>query len=710
ELRGDAMRELRSDIAQRTPALISNAPRWQSVGPNAMTMLSWGMGLVAGRVTALGVRPGNENVLYLGTAAGGFWKSTNGGTSWTRLSDALDSPSIGAVLVNAGAGSAPDDVWVGTGEAFGGGCNGYFGQGLFHSTDGGATFAARNGSVAAPLNLSFINAIARHPTNPQILLAGGTGKCSPSGSVAGTGIYRSTDAGTNWTRVSSVGSAMDLLFDPVDGNIAYASINGFGVYKSIDGGVTWSQVQASTAGLQRIAMAPSNHSLLYSLTSGSVLARSIDAGATWTTMNSTACEGQCTYNLTIDVHPTDPARVLIGTIRPALSTDSGTTLTIITTSWGSAQKVHQDTHVVRYSRTDGARFWVGSDGGLWRTDDTGTSYANLNTGLNITQFYDVALDVRDPARIYGGAQDNSSSLRNANNVWNVTFVSGDGFMNASEPAAGANNGKNVYQTSYPSGTPSTPSIYRSASFGAPNTFSKLTTTGAGDGSAYQWVTPLVVTQGQVFTASSLVYRGATSQTTGSFVWTPISPTLGAATVVLSDPDPAGVAPLRLYAGTTGGGVWTTADALAASPVWTDVSSGAGSGRVSDIATQPGNSAIVYAIHSTFGTAKLYKSLNSGSSWSAVGAGLPVVPANSVLVDTLEPQRVFVGTDIGVYESINGGVNFSPMMLDLPPGTVVSDLEIYANPHVLVAGTYGSGAWKFNLLATGDRIFENGFDR
>jgi photosystem II stability/assembly factor-like uncharacterized protein len=225
-----------------------------------MTMLSWTMGQVAGRITALSVRPGDDNTLYLGTAAGGLWKSSNGGVAWTRLSDVLDSPSIGAVAAFAGSGSAPDEVWVGTGEAYGGGCYGYFGRGLYYSNNGGTSFSTRNGSGANTLNLSFIYTIARHPTATQTMLVGGAGKCS-GGATSGTGLYRSTDNGSNWARVISAGSAADVVFNPADGNIAYAAVNGSGVYKSINAGATWTLLAGglpATAGSVRLAMAPSN--------------------------------------------------------------------------------------------------------------------------------------------------------------------------------------------------------------------------------------------------------------------------------------------------------------------------------------------------------------------------------------------------------------------------------------------------------------------
>ena len=701
ELRSLGMREQHLKRALEAPLHLSTAPRWQSVGPSPMNMGSWVMGPVAGRTTALGVREGDDNTLYLGTAAGGLWKSIDAGVHWQRLSDSLDSPSIGALLVRAGDSADADEIWVGTGEAYAGGCAGYFGQGIYHSTNGGATFVARNGSGSNTLNLSFINGISRAPGANGTLLVGGGGRCT-NGTSSGSGVYRSTNDGASWTRTLTAGVSMDVRFDPANALIAYAAINGGGIFKSIDGGVTWTNVLATTASHVRLARATGDAALLVALTN-STLYRSTDAGTTWATMNKSACDGQCTYNLAVDVHPTDPARVMVGAIRPYLSTNGGTALSAMTATWGGSQTVHQDIHIVQFSRTTPDRLWIGSDGGLWRSDNGGAAFVNLNAGLNTIQFYDIALDVRTPDRMYGGAQDNSSAVRDGNDIWNLTFVSGDGFMNSSQPGSGADNGRIVFQTSYPNNGPS---IYRSSNFGNPSTFSRLATTGTTG--TFPWVTPMVSTRGMLFVGGQRVYRRANADSTYSVA----SPDLVDATTtqtirVLSDPDPAGVSPLRLYAGTSTGRMHRTDDALAATPAWTEITA-SGSNAVTDIAHERSNPDVVFTTHSAFTTPRLRRSLDGGLTWLDVGVGLPPVPANSVAIDPLDNRRIFVGCDIGVYVSIDRGETFEPMMLGLPPGTVVTDLEIAESPLVLFAGTYGSSAWRFEFDPS-DKLFADGFE-
>ena len=210
-LRRLGMLEQRLILSQRAPLHLSSEPFWEAVGPSPMNMASWVMGPVAGRTTSLAVRDGDDNTLYLGTAAGGLWKSTNAGTNWQRLSDSLDTPSIGHVLAIAGATPEQDELWVGTGEAYAGGCAGYFGEGLYYSANGGASFVARNGSGSNTLNLSFINAISRHPSPLR-----------PCSSVAAANARQARvrqrrlshdRQWPSWTRTLASGSSMDVRFD-----------------------------------------------------------------------------------------------------------------------------------------------------------------------------------------------------------------------------------------------------------------------------------------------------------------------------------------------------------------------------------------------------------------------------------------------------------------------------------------------------------------
>ncbi len=698
-LRARAAEQVKVDRASTRGAMAS----WQMLGPSPMTMLNWTMGRVAGRTSALAVDPRNDDVLYLATGSGGLWKSADGGGFWVELFGAIGTQAIGALHLEPGN---PDHLWVGTGDRTQS-CTGYFGQGLYYSTDGGSSFVARNGSGAGELTLTTINAVATKPDDPAVVLVGGDRYCNPGPGSSPGGIFRSDDGGASWTMVLA-GAVNDVFFAPGSTQIVYAAASA-GLYQSTDAGLNWTPINNgfTPEARNRLAISASDPNVLYALNTDQ-LYRSVDGGASFSLRNNDACEGQCTYNLVTAVSPFDADEVLVGTIRHAKSTDAGSNLIIQTSTWGGGQAVHQDTHVLVYSVNQSGRFWVGTDGGLWRTDDGGGTYTNLNGNLNITQFYDVATDPTDPTRVFGGAQDNSSLARLGGDLlWNVTRVTGDGFMNAVDPL----NPSIVIQNGYPSG--GFPSIHRSLSGGAVGSLQTLPDTGLINNDGYRFVTPMGIVAGaagqssQLFITGRNVYRAAIDQPQGSFSWTRVSDANLPSTPNTVYPFRHGGA-LKVLAGSTTGRVFRCDNAMASCSFVEITGSIAGSGAITDFAQDPQQPQRVYVTRADFTGPRLYVSDNLGDLWTAVGGGLPEVPANAVAVDPLTAGRVFVGTDVGVYVSEDGGLSFAPFDAGMPVGAVVTDLEIDNNPYSLVAGTYGRGAWLHELVDL-ERILVDGFE-
>ncbi|MGE4073832.1 MAG: hypothetical protein AB7E72_21890 [Lysobacterales bacterium] len=686
------------DLARssRVPMRGSGAS-WSSIGPDTQTMFSWVMGRVSGRAQALAIDDNNENLIYLGTAAGGLWKSTDGGNQWSEIFGQVGTQTIGAVHIDPADSSR---VWVGTGEDKAS-CTGYFGIGLFLSTDAGTSFSPRNGSGANTLDLSFISAVTTLSGQPDVVLAGGTGFCSASGSNQTGGLYRSVDGGANWSRVLS-GTLYDIVLDQGNPAVVYAGFGGSdGIWKSTDGGASFTKLTNGISygsGRRRIALAPSNSQVLYTI-NGQNLHRSIDGGASFELRNSSACEGQCGYNMALAVHPQNPEELLVGTIRHARSINGGTTLTTMTSSWGGSQAVHQDTHIVRYSRSNSARFWVGTDGGLWRTDNAGSSYANLNGNINSILFYDVAVDPRDPTRIFGGAQDNSSSGRFGGLVWDVTRVTGDGMMNL----VVADNPDIVVQAGYPNSS-GFPSLHRSLNGGGPNSLSTLPTTGLVSG-GFPWVTPIAVSpphhqhQATLFVASTRIWRAPAAASGAGFVWTEVSSGALGTTVSVIDPFVDRSGRMGLIAGSSTGRVFRCNNVYVADSC-TEITSNLPTGRgITDVFVDRRDTRRIFVTRADFQGARLYRSLDQGQTWTASGNGLPTVPANSVVIAPRNSQLILVGTDVGVYASNDGGDNFVAFNDGMPVGNVVVDLEILPNRDIVVAGSYGRGAWMTTLSDT-----------
>ncbi len=686
--------------------------QWSPMGPESMTMLHWSMGEVSGRVSALAVHPTNENIIYLGSASGGLWKTVDGGISWQPIFDDVGTQTIGALYIDP---AAPDTLWVGTGEQ-GQNCWSYFGMGLFRSTDGGETFTPMNGSGSETLDLSTITAIVVSPTNPDIVMVSGESWCDDGNWLYG-GLYRTVDGGATWQRLMNT-AVTDLAINPVSPNVLFCAVGRWsggtnGIYRSVDTGASWTRLEnglpfGSVVGRSRLAVSHSNSKTVYALmndANGVGLYRSTDGGDSWTLQNPQACDGQCWYNLCLAVHPSDPARLLVGAIRFYTSIDGGVNLYPLTDYWGSGQEVHQDTHVLTFSRSNPDRFWVAGDGGIWRSDNGGLSFVNLNANLNLTQFYDIEVHPLDAATVFGGAQDNSSSATTGDILWDVTVVTGDGFISVVDPE----DPDIVIQTSYP--WDGLPSLYLSTAGGAPNSFQWIWLQGVTQGEPWPWVTPLAevdladVAGSPLFIGSDRVYRSSTASPTQ---WTGISGDLtgpsGSLSVILPVLDGEMV---RVYAGTSNGRIHRSDDAMAQDPVWFDVTGNFPGDTVTDIAVDPTDSTVVYLTRGAFNLAKLYRSSTGGTTWDAVGGGLPNVPANAVAVDPRDGNRVFVATDVGTFMSLDQGTTFEPLMAGMPLGVVVTDLEVGGDPHVLTAGTYGRGAWQLELSAP--VLFSDGFE-
>jgi hypothetical protein len=675
----------------RAAGLRSQQNFWVAMGPSPSTFGGWSFGNVSGRISSI-TADWVGGVLYLGTASGGLWKSTNDGLSWTQLFDGAGTMTIGTVAVDPNDSSV---LWVGTGEN-NHSCESYFGIGLLRSADGGTTWEPRNGSAGNTLEelASFANVVV-DPRDSNHVITGGRIRDCVSGSPFAGGIYTSDDGGLSWTKRLSV-QVYEIAQDPAVLDIYWAATSD-GIFKSTDNGVSWIQQTSSGlphdgVGRTELAIAPSNGNVVYALfSSGPAFWRTTDGGATWTQMasGSNACDGQCWYNMVLRVHRTNPDIVYRGTIRMFKTTDGGSGWADLSNGWGPSQKVHQDTHHFLMHPTNQNTFYVGSDGGIWKTTDGGVSFTNLNGNLNITQFYAVGVQAGDPGTICGGSQDNSSLARSISDVWDLQAVTGDGFVCHIDPQ----DPSYAYIASYPSG--GYPRVSRSST-GVLGSFGGISADGSGivQGDRIDWVTPYLpdpISPTTLYLGTQRVYR--TDDRGDS--WYQVGPDdMTGGSGALRALEVNRTYPSHVFAGSSSGKIWHTINGGAD---WSDISAGLPGRWINDIAADPTDPDRAFAVVGGFNTEHLWE-WTAASGWTPLGAGLPNVPANTVLL--LSGLDVMVGTDTGVFRSFDGGQTAVPFMDGLPEGLVVTDLKYDSELRVVTAGTYGRGAWQVSITPVG----------
>jgi hypothetical protein len=694
---------------------------WIPRGPFSSNFGDWQFGKVSGRVSSI-AKDFKNNILYLGSASGGLWKSTDDGQSWTSIFDTAGTQTIGAIALDP---QDPQTIWVGTGESVVGSCEDYFGIGLLRSTDGGRSWEPKNGSSGLTLeNLAAISSIIVDPNDSQRLIVGGTFRDCQNGQKEG-GIYITGNAGERWSKRLS-GQVTEIVQDPINTKVLWAGVANSGVYKSPDNGNTWSLQKASSlptesVGRVEVTIAPSNSDYVYALFEHAPVGffhpfefeaqfwRTTDGGKSWTKMSSGngACDDQCGYNMVLRVHRRAPDIVYRGTIRLYRSIDGGATWSdligprdSLPPNWDRTQTVHQDIHYLLMDPDPmkAGTFYVGGDGGIWKTTDGGSTFTNLNANLSLTQFYDVGNHPTNNDIIVGGAQDNSSLARMSSDTWDMQLVTGDGFTCAINP----DTPDTVYISSYAANVGDKnnrryiPRVYRSID-GVFGPFGLITDTSNGlkSGDRINWVIPYTISPSMpttLFLGTHRVYRSLD----GGSNWTQVGPSDLAGgnnflvTVHVSRSDGSYV-----YAGTNNSRIWRSIDG---GDNWSEISTNLPAGRwINDIDTDPTEATHAFCVVSGFGTAHLYE-YSSNGVWEPRGGGLPNVPANTLLV--LSPNDIYVGTDVGIFKSSDGGHNFVPFMMGLPEGLVITDLEYTAATQTITAGTYGRGAWQINVPSGG----------
>lgn len=688
---------------------------WSPLGPmptHSYAPLFPNFGYNSGRINSIAVSTDNPQLVLVGGSTGGIWRSVDGGNSFAPVTDAHVDLAVGAIAFAPGNQNI---VYAGMGDMHS--CCEYLGSGVLKSVDGGATWTkVSNATLPQPASVGDIEVDPNNPNKVYLALYRSLDSTNANSFPYG-GVYISNDGGVSWANVRT-GLPRDLAINPANPQIIYAAMRGVGtsgsggvggLYRSTDGGSTWSVAYSapypsafSANGLRdvRVAVSSANPQRVY-VYSGNLttirFAVSNDGGATFPTDNflTTVDDGQFGYNTYLQADPNNGDTVYIGSRDVYRSTDAGSTWINLTNSFGPPPnfpygprnaKAHPDQHALAFVPNSSGVFFIGNDGGLYRTADNGASFQSLNTTLSLTQFVSL---VRHPVNLsitYGGTQDNGTQRRIGPLAWE-DVASGDGGHLVINPA-----NPSIFFVTYIHGT-----IWRFSD----DSFSRSTVatdstfqTAGGTNERTAFYAPLT---GNGTTAQ--IYFGAQR------VWT--SSDLGATwTAMGSTPDltrgggdvlsAIGVAksnPNVVYTGSEMGRAMVSTDA---GQNWVEVPNGLPNRFITSIKVDYSNPAVAYLTVSGFGSGHVFKTTNTGSSWTDISGiigqgGLPNIPVNTLLIDVNNPNLLYVGTDVGVFRSSTGGTNWTAYNDGMPP-VIVTALTSNAAGQIQ-AGTYGRGAYE-----------------
>lgn len=700
------------------------------------TFRNVGPAAYSGRVTAIAVPLPYRKTIYIGSAGGGVWKTSNAGITWKPISDSLGVQSIGDIAI------APSDsniIWVGTGERNSSRST-LWGNGIHKSTNGGRTWKH--------MGLADTRSIARiviSPTDPNTVYVAALGHLW--GPNAERGVFKTTDGGVTWKKILFVDDttgAVDLKMDPANPAVLYAAMwhrvreggshmqgtgSGSGIYRTANGGATWTRLTdpalnnglpTSDIGRASISISAKHPSTVYALiavdravTNVSAapfggLFRSDDAGAHWVQVNDIAANPHYYYDELV-TDPTNDRHLYMLASPLMVSKDAGKTF-----APDSLYNVHVDNHALWIDPADSAHMILGNDGGVYTTFDAGRAWEHAE--IPIGQFYTVAIDsASTPYRICGGLQDNGvwcgpSASRDSTGVTDADWYSvngGDGMwvqISRTDP--------NI--------------IYSESQFGSMSRLDMRTwqrdrlqpmalDAGGDSGYAYTWgwTAPLLLSQhdtATLYAGGNHLFRIHDHGNKG-IDWQTVGPDMTRA----DRAHPEGEGPNTSYhalfsiaesprtrdviwTGSDDGLVWLTRDY---GRTWTNVTANFPARSpthcfVSTIAASHFNEGTAYVTYDCQSrddyAPHVYRTTNYGKSWTPIAAGLPADAGSlTIFEDPYNPRLLWVGTETGAYVTIDGGAKWRRFGHNLPP-VAVEKFGMSYNQRDLVAATHGRGIW------------------
>jgi photosystem II stability/assembly factor-like uncharacterized protein len=710
-----------------------------------MTPRNIGPGGMSGRVTSIDVVNSNPDIMYVGTASGGLWKSTSGGIKWDPIFDKEITASIGAVAIQQ---SNPSVIWAGTGEGNPrNSLNG--GYGIYKSLDGGKNWM--------PMGLQktrHIHRIIIDPTNPNTVYVGAIG--SPWGEHKERGVYKTTDGGKTWKQIlyNNIKTGVaDLVMDPSNPNKLIAAMwehkrdpwffksggEGSGLYITHDGGDTWKEI-TEKEGLPKgelgrigVAISRSNPNVIYALVEAkkNALYKSEDGGFKWKKINDKPGIGNRPfYYSEIYVDPQNENRIYTVFTYVNVSDDGGKNFKELMPAYGVSNGVHPDHHAWWIHPEDGSFMIDGNDGGMNITKDKGATWRFIGN-LPVAQFYHINVDNEYPYNVYGGMQDNGS-WRGPAYVWKA-----QGIRNSYWQEISFGDGFDVVpdkdDSRYGWSMSQQGSVVRYDYITGNNYSVKPTHPDPNVTLRFNWNAAINMDpfdHSTLYFGSQFVHKS----TDKGLTWTIISDDLttndkekqkqgesGGLTMDATGAEnhttilviePSEVEQNMLWAGSDDGRVHVTKNG---GSTWTDVSAnipglpkGSWIAQIKASNKNKGEALLIANDYRRFNyTPYAYRTKDYGTTWSRIVDGNDVKSYTlSIVEDPMNANLLFLGTDDGLYISLNAGNKWAKWTAGFPTVST-KDLVIQPREHDLVIGTFGRAAWVLDdirplrALATGN---------